>query len=200
MCLVISFFNFCYLLLPQILLPRSFFHFSSVNSQAEYRSSEYMDFYGFPSKIDSIFSFGQRTISYPARSTCHLRSQCYVRPIAANHNIWYLNFPVRYTLSWLGTTMLFNECQIHCYSPPRQTSWSICCSWAIFNWKKPSIIDTIYQDDETIIMLYEVAKKMFGDQMLVEQAAKSLNNVCKDLKKRCNTAKESLLEDVQDME
>lgn len=65
--------------------------------------------------------------------------------------------------------------------------------------QKPSLADMIHRDDKTIIMLYELAKKVFGDQ--VEQdAANSLKNVYNELNKRCNTAKQFLLEDVQDME
>ncbi|KAG1135725.1 hypothetical protein G6F38_012577 [Rhizopus arrhizus] len=35
--------------------------------------------------------------------------------------------------------------------------------------QKPSLADMIHRDDKTIIMLYELAKKVFGDQIQVEQ-------------------------------
>ena len=44
--------------------------------------------------------------------------------------------------------------------------------------QKPSLADMIHRDDKTIIMLYELAKKVFGDQIQVEQgAANCVKNV-----------------------
>ncbi|CAO3662927.1 unnamed protein product [Rhizopus microsporus] len=57
--------------------------------------------------------------------------------------------------------------------------------------QKPSLADMIHRDDKTIIMLYELAKKVFGDQIQEEQYAAN---------SQCSTAKQFLLEDVQDVE
>ncbi|KAG1167903.1 hypothetical protein G6F70_009384 [Rhizopus microsporus] len=67
--------------------------------------------------------------------------------------------------------------------------------------QKPSLADMIHRDDKTIIMLYELAKKVFGDQIQEEQyAANSVKSVYNELNKQCSTAKQFLLEDVQDVE
>ncbi|KAI9480263.1 MAG: hypothetical protein EXX96DRAFT_173794 [Benjaminiella poitrasii] len=67
--------------------------------------------------------------------------------------------------------------------------------------QKPSLAGMIHRNDKTIIMLYELAKKMFGDQIQVEQdAANSVKNVYNELNKRFSTAKQFLLEDVRDVE
>lgn len=67
--------------------------------------------------------------------------------------------------------------------------------------QKPSLADMIHRDDKTIIMLYELAKKVFGDQIQEEQDAdNSVKNAYNKLNKRCSTAKQFLLEDVQDVE